>query len=138
MAKKTLGRRFDQWLSKQYLRLAAKVEVVFKNSYYVTYNQEGPKTAGYFRQWDVLKYAFNVVYNPRDYMSKYVNGVLFDEDKDNIIVKIITPKPSMIIGSGGKPIDELTEILTNALGKQVKIDLVESEFLFGRQINENY
>lgn len=138
MAKKTLGRRFDQWISKQYLRLAAKVEVVFRNSYYVTYNQEGPKTAGYFRQWDVLKYAFNVVYNPRDYMSKYVNGVLFDEDKDNIIVKIITPKPSMIIGSGGKPIDELKEILTNALGKQVKIDLVESEFLFGRQINENY
>lgn len=138
MAKKTLGRRFDQWISKQYLRLAAKVEVVFRNSYYFTYNQEGPKTAGYFRQWDVLKYAFNVVYNPRDYMSKYVNGVLFDEDKDNIIVKIITPKPSMIIGSGGKPIDELKEILTNALGKQVKIDLVESEFLFGRQINENY
>ena len=138
MAKKTLGRRFDQWLSKQYLRLAAKVEVVFKNSYYVTYNQEGPKTAGYFTQWDVLKHAFNVVYNPRDYMSKYVNGVLFDEDKDNIIVKIITPKPSMIIGSGGKPIDELKEILTNALGKQVKIDLVESEFLFGRKINENY
>lgn len=138
MAKKTLGRRFDQWLSKQYLRLAAKIEVIFTNSYYATYKQEGPKTAGYFRQWDVLRHAFNVVYNPRDYMSKYVNGVLFDEDKDNIIVKIVTPKPSMIIGSGGNPIDELTEILTNALGKQVKIDLVESEFLFGRQVNDNY
>lgn len=138
MSKKTLGRKFDQWLSKQYLKLAAKVEVVFKNCYYATYNQEGPKTAGYFRQWDVLKYAFNVVYDQKDHMSKYVNGVIFDEDQYAITVTLFTTKPSMIIGSHGNNIDELTKILTNCLGKKTKLDLVESEVLFGRQIKENY
>ena len=138
MAKKTLGRKFDQWLSKQYLKLAAKVEVVFRNCYYATYNQEGPKTAGYFRQWEVLRYAFNVVYNQKNHMSKYVNGVIFNEDQDAITITLLTTKPGMIIGSGGNCIDELTKILTNCLGKKVKLDLIESEVLFGRQIKENY
>lgn len=111
--------------------------VVLTNNYTTSYAIEGPRTYGYLDMWTTLKTAFDLVY-PKNYMGKYVYGVMFNETEDEILVHITTPRPSMIIGRMGEKIDWLKDTLQKCFNKSVKIDLDETKPLLGMRSEENY
>ena len=119
------------------LRHLSDRAVVFTDNSATSYAIEGPRTYGYLDMWTTLKTAFDLVY-PKNYMGKYVYGVLFNETEDKILVHITTPRPGMIIGRMGENIDWLKETLQKCFNKSVEIHLEETRLLLGMQSEENY
>ena len=55
-----------------------------------------------------------------------IQGITMDYSNDDFIkVNITTERPGLIIGKGGKDIDNLTENLTEYFGKKVNVNLIE-------------
>ena len=60
-----------------------------------------------------------------------IQGITMDYSNDDFIkVNITTERPGLIIGKGGKDIDNLTENLTEYFGKKVNVNLIETKTNF--------
>ncbi len=123
--------------AKRKIKKLSKTAVVLKDNYTTRYEIEGPRTYGYLDMWASLNAAFDLVY-PKGFMSKFIYGVFFTESAEKVFVHIITPRPGMVIGLYGDPIDQLTNWLKKCFGKETEIKLQESETLLGMQSHENY
>ena len=74
---------------------------------------------------------FTLIENYRRTQFLNIQGITMDYSNDNFIkVNITTECPGLIIGKGGKDIDNLTEKLTKCFGKKVEINLIEMKTHF--------
>lgn len=74
---------------------------------------------------------FTLIENYRRTQFLNIQGITMDYSNDNFIkVNITTERPGLIIGKGGKDIDNLTEKLTEYFGKKVEINLIEMKTHF--------
>lgn len=125
-----------KYITKWFIKLTKKVnqyDIPFKeNEYDEVYVNEPFKGCKYslFSPIECIYLAFNEIY----YCSLQrfnIQGITMDYSNDNFIkVNITTERPGLIIGKGGKDIDNLTEKLTKCFGKKVEINLIEMKTHF--------
>lgn len=69
--------------------------------------------------------SFHLWYKQYDNLRYNVTKLSVYENKTEIVVKLETYRPGLWIGKGGRDIDELKKVLTEKLGKEVRIELSE-------------
>ena len=117
-----------KYITKWYVKLTNKrnynLDVMKPNyTYSVNENFKGC-TYGVYQPIECVYFALLKVYGHIRYLN--IQGITMDySNKNTIQVKIMTARPGLIIGKGGKDIEQLTFYLNRYFGKLVEVNLVE-------------
>lgn len=121
-----IHKKISKLISKITLKKLAKVKFVFTDDEYIKHVAPGPKTYGYMNPWKAIWHAFNLIYGDKMFIDKYVQGITIDENENEIILKVFTSRPGLIIGKAGIQIESFEKKLTEVFGKNTSVNLSEN------------
>ena len=113
------------------IKKLSKVAVVFEHNWERRYMEPGPKTYGRFRMFKALNLVLRKIYTDNYEKKLGLNGIYFNEDEYHIYLKISLHRPGLLIGRSGVDIEELQNTLTDVYGKSTKVEIEETEWMYG-------
>ena len=119
-------KKASKLISKITLKKLAKVKSVLTDDEYTKHVEPGPKTYGYMNPWKAIWHAFNLIYGDETFIDKYVQGITIDENENEIILKVFSSRPGLIIGKSGILVEDFENKLTEVFGKNTSVNISEN------------